>query len=222
MSYYPVRPGTIVDYGGGTVPYGYLLCNGTSYSTTATSPNSATNPLALLAVMAQSSYPFGGGGTSFSVPNFQRRTSVGSGGSAISGSLSGTTVGSSGGEEVVTLATSQIPSHTHNWGTSGGSGGTFSGSTTSVTDQGIGSHTHETDPNGVILTNLGGGNQPNAGAGDHVLNGQPENATGGPTSIAHEHTYNGSVGGTTDNGTGGNSSHDNYQPSLIVTKMIKW
>lgn len=95
--------GTIIAFGGPTGPAGYLDCDGTSYAT-------ATYP----ALFAAIGYAWGGSGANFNVPNLNRRTLVGSGGSG-TGTL-GNAVGNTGGAETVTLATSEIPAHTHGYG----------------------------------------------------------------------------------------------------------
>jgi microcystin-dependent protein len=56
-------PGMIMPYGGTTAPAGWLLCNGTSYSTTTYS--------ALFAVIG---YTYGGSGNTFAVPNMSNST----------------------------------------------------------------------------------------------------------------------------------------------------
>jgi Phage Tail Collar Domain len=53
-----VPAGTILSYGGSTAPYGYLVCNGSTYS-------SVTYPSLFAAI----GHNFGGSGTSFKVPN---------------------------------------------------------------------------------------------------------------------------------------------------------
>jgi microcystin-dependent protein len=96
-----VDPGLIVMFGGaGSVPAGWLECDGSTYAT-------AAYP-ALSAVLGTTWGSPGGG--NFKVPDMRSRvpicTGTGSG-------LSGRTLASTGGVETVTLTTGQIPSHTH-------------------------------------------------------------------------------------------------------------
>ena len=93
-------PGVLLDYGGTVAPVGYLLCDGTSYTTAA-----------FPALFAAIGYTWGGAGANFSVPDFRRRTLVGSGGTGTS--TLGNAVGNTGGEENHLLTTAEIPSHTH-------------------------------------------------------------------------------------------------------------
>lgn len=86
--------GAIVAYAGGTIPDGFLLCDGTQY-------NTVDYPQLFNAI----GYAWGGSGSMFSVPNLVDRFVVGSGGDF---SLADT-----GGEKNVTLTENQIPSHDH-------------------------------------------------------------------------------------------------------------
>ena len=97
-----VPTGTMLDYAGaGTIPTGYLACDGSNYV-------SATYP-ALSAVLGTTWGAPGGG--NFTVPDSRRRVSVGSGGTAVSGPAN--TVGSVGGEETHVQSTAEIAAHTH-------------------------------------------------------------------------------------------------------------
>ncbi len=83
------------------VPQGYLLCDGSVLN--------AVNYQALYAVIGTI---FGGSPAShtFALPNFQGRAPVGS---AQGANVTPRSVGQNGGVESVTLATTQIPQHTH-------------------------------------------------------------------------------------------------------------
>ncbi|GEM_PF-1382374 len=89
--------GSIIMYAGSSAPTNWLICNGSTFST-------STYP-ALNSVL--------GGNT---LPNFSGRFPVGVGNSGTSGSTNHS-LGSTGGEEKHTLTTSEMPSHTHNSGT---------------------------------------------------------------------------------------------------------
>lgn len=89
-----VPSGTIVDFAGGTVPTGYLLCNGGSYSTTA-------QPTLFAAI----GYTYGGSGSSFNVPQCTNNVRIGSGATY--------SRGATGGEATHVLITAEMPSHQH-------------------------------------------------------------------------------------------------------------
>lgn len=95
-----VPSGAMLDFAGTAAPTGWLLCDGSSYSTS-TYPN----------LFAAIGYVWGGGGASFSVPNMTRRVGMGSGGSG-TGTI-GNAVGNTGGAEAITLTTAQVPSGTY-------------------------------------------------------------------------------------------------------------
>jgi microcystin-dependent protein len=97
-----IPSGTIMDFGGTTAPSGWLGCDGSAVSRTT---------YARLFTAIGTTWGSGNGSTTFNLPNFQRRVSVGSGGSSTATLTN--TVGSTGGSETHTLSTSEIPSHTH-------------------------------------------------------------------------------------------------------------
>lgn len=147
---YAVSPqpvGTINQYGGSTAPLGWLLCNGSTVS--------RTSYASLFNIIGTTFGP-GDGSTTFSIPNFQRRVAVGSGGTGTSALAA--TVGSAGGEETHVLTSGEMPSHSH-----------------SVTDPG---HTHQ-----QTAVQMGGGalgtqqSTPNTGSVD-TYNFTKSNTTG--------------------------------------------
>lgn len=93
-----VPAGTIVAYAGSSVPTGWYLCNGAPFSRTV-----YTTLFAAIGTV----WGAGDGSTTFNIPNFARRTLVGSGGSG-TGTL-GSTTGSLGGLETTTIATLNLP-----------------------------------------------------------------------------------------------------------------
>ena len=104
-----VNTGIVVPGGSASIPSGFLLCDGTSYST--------TTYATLFAVIA---YTYGGSGASFLVPDLRDRTIVGVS-SANSKALAqaigantltptGNIAGSTG---ATTLTSAQIPAHAH-------------------------------------------------------------------------------------------------------------
>ena len=97
-----VPTGAMFDYAGaGTIPAGYLACDGSNY---------ATATYSALSTVLGTTWGAPGGG-SFTVPDSRRRVSVGSGGTAVSGPAN--TVGSVGGEETHVQSTAEIAAHTH-------------------------------------------------------------------------------------------------------------
>jgi microcystin-dependent protein len=96
--------GTILDFAGSTAPTGYLLCDGSSYST--------TTYAALYAALGGSSSPWGTGSGTFNVPDLRGRVTAGVGavGTNTQPSLS---LAGTGGQQQVTLTIAQMPSHQH-------------------------------------------------------------------------------------------------------------
>lgn len=87
-------PGFIIPYAGTVLPSGYLWCDGTSYAT-------ATYGDLFTAI----GYRYGGAGASFNVPDLRDRVPRGQ-------ATTGAAV-TSGGADTVTIATGNLPSHTH-------------------------------------------------------------------------------------------------------------
>lgn len=98
------RVGEIKDHAGTIVPPGWLACDGTAVS--------RTTYVALFREVG-TTWGVGDGTTTFNVPDFCRKTAVGSGGTG-TGTL-GNAVGNSGGEEDHTLteAESALKTHSH-------------------------------------------------------------------------------------------------------------
>ena len=137
--------GEIKDFGGVSVPTGYLLCDGSAVSRTT---------YANLFAAIGTNWGVGDGVTTFNLPDFRRRTAVGSGGSG-SAQL-GNAVGNVGGEENHTLTISEMPAHHHTEeevvagvGLSGG--GSFQNGTTNTGDTGGGASHNTMQPSAVVL-----------------------------------------------------------------------
>jgi microcystin-dependent protein len=140
-------------------------------------------------------YGVGDGSTTFNTPDFRRRAPVGQGGTA-SGTLSNT-VGSVGGAETHTLTTAQLASHTHT--------------------QNSHNHTQDAHAHAVVLWGAGPTATPNLYSG----------TTTAANSGTPDPTYNGSIAATnqaataTNQNAGSDQAHNNLQPSLVVSFIIK-
>jgi hypothetical protein len=86
-----VPAGAMLDFAGTVAPTGYLGCDGSAVSRTT---------YATLFAAIGITWGSGDGSTTFNLPDFRRRTAVGSGGTA--SEILGNTVGSVGGEEAHT------------------------------------------------------------------------------------------------------------------------
>jgi microcystin-dependent protein len=100
QSAFGIPTGAMLDFAGSSSPSGFLLCDGSVVS--------QTTYAALFAAIGTFWNTGGEGAGNFRLPNFQRRTAVGSGGTG-TGTL-GNTVGNTGGAESVTVLQN---SHTH-------------------------------------------------------------------------------------------------------------
>lgn len=104
--------GFMFDFAGTSAPANYLICDGTAISRTTYS--------ALFAVIG-TTWGSGDGTTTFNLPDFQGRTSIGSGAGV---GLTARTTGQNGGEETHTLTKAETPPHVHQYNSSTS---TFSG-----------------------------------------------------------------------------------------------
>lgn len=105
--------GTVLPWPGSTAPPGYLLAYGQAVSRTT---------YAELFTAYGTTYGAGDGSTTFNLPDYRGRAPFGRDdmGGAVAGritaagsSITGTTLGATGGAQSVTLTTAQIPSHGH-------------------------------------------------------------------------------------------------------------
>lgn len=139
--------GQIIDFGGTSLPAHHLACNGSAVSRTT---------YATLFAAIGTTWGAGNGSTTFNLPDFRRRTAVGSGGPG-TGAL-GNAVGNKGGSETHTLTTAQLATHTHLYGgvqaqglTSGNSIIATSGSAASTQSAGSGSAHNIVQSSAVVL-----------------------------------------------------------------------
>lgn len=93
--------GSIVQFGGSTIPNGWLLCDGAQVSRTTYS--------ALFSVIG-TTFGVGDGLTTFNLPNLKGRVPVGRDATQTEFDA----LGENGGAKTHTLTTSEIPSHQHN------------------------------------------------------------------------------------------------------------
>lgn len=98
----PFPTGVIVDFGGTSAPAGFLVCDGSDVSRATYS-----DLFAVIGIV----WGAGNGTTTFNLPDFSRRTAVGSGGAG-TGTL-GNAVGNTGGEETHLQAENEMFRHDH-------------------------------------------------------------------------------------------------------------
>ena len=96
-----VPSGALMDFAGSAAPTGWLLCDGSAVSRTT---------YAGLFSAIGTTWGTGDGSTTFNVPDFRGRTSIGSG---TGSGLSPRTLAATGGEETHALTASEGASHTH-------------------------------------------------------------------------------------------------------------
>lgn len=186
--------GMIVPFAGSVVPSGWLFCDGSSKSTT-TYAN-------LFNVIG---YAFGGSSGSFSLPNlsskFPRGTTY-SGGTAQN-------VGAVGGNDSITLATSNLPAHNHTLGLSA----QFSQAPHSH-DM---SHSHSITVNTSYIVTSSGNTPFYGGAGSGTVTTTAASITSNTQQPAI------TVGGTTEtygNGWGTSTSPLDVRPSFVAVPFI--
>lgn len=142
--------GAMIDFAGTSVPTGYLGCDGSAVSRTT---------YADLFTAIGTTWGVGDGSTTFNLPDFRRRTAIGSGGSG-TGTI-GNAVGNVGGEETHVLTTGELPTFNLTVNRTTGGGGatttfeqvTNSGSSTDIATSSIGSNTpfNVMQPSAVVL-----------------------------------------------------------------------
>jgi microcystin-dependent protein len=94
--------GVVLPFAGGTVPTGWLDCDGSAVSRTT---------YADLFAIIGTTYGVGDGTTTFNLPDFRSRSILGAG--APGGGLTTRARGDTGGAETHTLTEGEMPSHTH-------------------------------------------------------------------------------------------------------------
>lgn len=215
-----VPTGTVVSFIKTSAPSGWLICDGTAYSRTFYNK--------LFSVIGTT---FGGDVGTFNVPDLRGRTIIGIGTGV---GLTTRNLGDTGGEESHTLTLSEIPSHSHTGNTSTVSSHTHTGTTDSA-----GSHSHtyndayfaENGGNQIGGNSVFGTNSETDADNEfrwRTANGSwsysPEDLNTS-TASAHTHTFTtGSAGGHSHTITaeGGNGTHNNMQPYITLSYIIKY
>ena len=170
----PIPVGTICHYGGGSVPSGFLLCDGSEVS---------RNTYASLYARIGDTWGAGDGGSTFNLPDIRNRVSIGNG---AGDGLTSRTVGQTLGANTHALTTGEIPSHTH-----------------TMTDPG---HSH-----GFSDTGTGSGS---------AYRQVRAVATG--TNFNDFDAISPEATGITVDNAGSGTAHNNMQPYLAVTRMIRF
>jgi len=230
----PIGASSEWDYGAAQIPSWALLQYGQAIS--------RTTYATLAALAAGASYPHGSGdgSTTFNLADKRGRASAGKddmGGTAanritaaISGTA-GTVLGAAVGGEGVTLATAQIPSHSHgSLGTGYANTGTESADHAHSTGTGTVSanHYHEMEAN----TGQGNdgqwwvdrlpdwtNNADSQNTTDWISADHSHSAWSGGRNTAHNHGDYGH--GHTSSNDGGGGTHLNVQPTIICNKIVR-
>jgi|SRR6478736_1793721 len=204
-----VPPGAVIMWTGTTAPSGWLLCDGGSYATASYSN--------LFSVIG---YKYGGVGANFLVPNMKDTVPRG----AVTPG-SNASMGVAAGADTVTIATTNLPAHGHNYSTTTGTFGahthTTSGSTSTAdtnhyhnisgSTNTAGSHNHNLNgqlfyaqPNGWNAGNSPGGTNydmttvPYDGGHSHTVSGNTNYHSDMFTNYTHSHTTSGTAASAGD------------------------
>jgi microcystin-dependent protein len=192
--------GVVSCYAGITIPSGWLLCNGSEVS---------KNTYNALYSVIGDTYGTPTNSNNFVLPDLRLKFPLGKSNS--------NSLGSSGGNETITLTTNQLPSHTHT-GTTGADGV----HNHTASDSG---HTHAYD-DAYFAENTGSLNIYGTSAGtdndnDYIYRSpQPVTSLGSANisvgnSGSHTHTF-------TTNSTGSGSSINIMNPYVVINYIIKY
>lgn len=196
----PLVPiGTILDFAAATAPTGYLVCDGSAVS--------RTDYAALFAVIG-TTWGAGDGSTTFNIPDFRGRTSIGAG-TGTATDATAHALASSGGSEGVTLTANESGTHSH------GHGMTQPAFT-------VGKHQHQI-LNSAVMYNNGSSvttRMATSGSGTKIsLNTNLGYKTLDSDAFAATRTTNAAV--TDHAGADATAAHNNLQPFATVTKIIR-
>lgn len=221
--------GSIMQFAGSSAPAGWLLCDGTAYST--------STYAALFAVIGSAYNTSAGqsapGAGNFRVPILQGRVPVG----FDVGQASFNTLGNTGGANQHTLTTSEMPSHTHTQDSHNHSqnahGHTINDHAHGASISTDGSHDHEipsrttTSTSHSHVTSLRVASAPSpSNTNDFTwtsANGSHNHSiTIGVAGLgANNNTASNNPTTATNQNTGGGSAHNNLQPYIVVNYIIK-
>lgn len=215
-----IPSGTVLNFAGSTTPTGYLLCDGTSYSTTTYAP-----------LFAAIGYTHGGSGGNFNVPDTRGRVIAGVDsvtGRLTGSNMSGLGLGATGGEATHTLVTGELAAHNHGVSDPSHYHAIYlsdAGHSHGVTDYG---HTHYT-----TFLKDGGDDVGNAPDYSVTPSMQPAsqinvNVNVAATGIIINSASSGvtlnnatALTGISINNTGSDTAHNNVQPTIILNHIIK-
>ena len=145
-------------------------------------------------------YGLGNGSSTFNTPDLRGRAPIGAGtGSGLTARVLGTNYGA----ETVTLASSELPAHSHPNTVSGGSTGGMSANST---------HSHNLTTYAASTGSAGYRLYDRFGNDTNVISTNS-------TDVSHTHTFTPSISNA--NNTGGGSAHANLQPVITVSYIIK-
>jgi microcystin-dependent protein len=193
-----VPAGVVLDFAGPTAPNGFLLCDGAAVSRT---------DYADLFSAIGTTWGVGDGSTTFNVPDFRGRSSLGAGQGS---GLTNRGLGAQGGEENHQLSEAELAAHTH---TQNSHNHTQNSHT--HTDSG---HTHAAAGAGTgYRFSIASGGSGLSQAGTNVLTAAMPSAS---ANISTNTATNQAATATNQN-TGGDTAHNTMHPFLVVNKIIK-
>lgn len=199
-----ISPGTIQIFAGITTPIGWLSCDGSAVS---------RNTYRELFKIIGTTYGAGNSNDTFSLPDMRGRIPICAG---AGNSLTARTLGTNIGAETATLATTNLPSHTHT-----ATVGTQSVNHTHTGTSGDQSQTHQhyfshtagtTGSYGLMDSSTASSSgQPNTGG---IQQNHTHSTTTGTESATHNHTV-------TNANTGSGTAFSIMPPSIVVNFIIK-
>lgn len=181
-----IPSGVMMDFAAASAPSGWLACDGSAVNRTT---------YASLFAAIGTTWGTGDGSTTFNLPDFRGRVTIGAG---TGSGLTARTLAATGGEETHALSSGELAAHTHSHNHTGTTGNE------SVT------HTHQSG----ILTGTTGSTGVVAST-TASNNGQWNTGT---ESANHTHSFTSSTDSTS---TGSGTGHNTMQPFAVVTKIIK-